>query len=211
MKYNETYLGRTLNLGRIEQMDRTGEPLTPEERAVLDAANPRERMEAARAYVEHLEQIVRLHGGTIITERSGWRDGEQFSERTVETFPPLMNGNGGNGRTNSRPRGAGRPRAKAGSRSSGSSSDDPDEPEPPRRRLCAFCKRDIPPERATQARYCSDKHAEVARKRRTRDRQRSLRVGQPAIGCRCNGRHMIFADWPGHCIRCGRGDKAVIV
>jgi hypothetical protein len=186
MKYNETYLDEFLELGRIEQNARCGEPLTPEEQTILDAAiaaNPREVMEAAKAYEKHLEQEKRLYGGTIITERRGWRDGKQFSERTVETFPPLVNtngGNGANGRTAPRQRGAGRPRAKAGSRSSGSSSgDDSDEPEPPSRRLCAFCGRNIPGERSPLARYCSDRHAARDRQRRKRTRDRSAKVSIP--------------------------------
>jgi hypothetical protein len=107
--------------------------------------------------------------------------------------------------------------------------DDPDEPEPPSRRLCALCSRDIPAERATQARYCSDRHAERDRKRRTRarNRERSVKVSilrqllvdrtnnlEPGelvplledATCACNGRHILDVDpkLGKRCVRCGR-------
>jgi hypothetical protein len=165
---------------------------------------------------------ARRTGGTV------FRNGRPLVPQITlvrEAAPPVIaNGNGSNGRTAPRQRGAGRPRAQAGSRSSSSSGDDSDEPEPPSRRLCAFCNHEIPARRATQARYCSDRHAERDRKQRTRRRNRQ-RAAKPLehLGayrvasrdeydellrlarCRCNGRHLIFADWPGHCIRCGHG------
>jgi hypothetical protein len=171
----------------------------------------------------------------VIHERH--RNGE-LVDRTVQTCPSPATAND-NGRTAPRRRGAGRPRAKAGSRSSSSLGDDSDEPEPPKRRLCALCNRDIPPERAPQAKYCSEQHAERDRKRRTRarNRERAVKVGAltwrndhlggyripPAEAdellkklrrlaeCRCNGRHMVFADWADHCVRCGRDRKAGVV
>jgi hypothetical protein len=127
--------------------------------------------------------------------------------------------------TGPRPRGGGRPRARA-ARSGSSSSSDPDEPEPPRRRLCAFCGREISG-RSAQARYCTDKHADRDRQRRkrARDRERAVAKPRPVVwggyklqpgeyagllrlaNCRCNGHHILAPpdDPPSpRCIKCGR-------
>jgi hypothetical protein len=120
---------------------------------------------------------------------------------------------------------------RRGERSRSSSSDDPD-PDPDqdsdeswRRRLCAHCGKDIPDDRAPQARYCKDEHGALYRQRlkRRRDRERSKLPPTPSsagdlryrqltydelirlqrlVVCRCNGHHLEFE--PGHCTKCGR-------
>lgn len=140
-----------------------------------------------------------------------------------------------------RPRGAGRPAVRGASRRSSARSGDsgdsgeegpegPDDAPPSRRRLCAHCGRPIPAERATQARYCSDTHADADRQRRkrARDRERDLRPRVPTAAderrmltlepgehdrlralVTCNGRHAVILagrdDEPGpRCVKCGR-------
>jgi hypothetical protein len=129
-----------------------------------------------------------------------------------------------------RTRGAGRPKAQAtrSSARSGDSGDDSDSSsdssEPAPRRLCAFCGKDIPPERSPKATHCSDKHAANDRKRRQRQRERERSklppTPQPAdywrmreitdqdrkrlwelAVCRCNGHHIELE--PGWCCKCG--------
>lgn len=121
--------------------------------------------------------------------------------------------------------------SRRGERATSSSSDDPgpSEPEPhseqpPTRRLCQFCNRDIPPDRSSRARYCSDRHADRDRQRRKRQRDRaraqlprvpttadfrrmleldaetSEKLRQVSV-CRCDGSHLELE--PGECFRCG--------
>jgi hypothetical protein len=161
-----------------------------------------------------------------------WARAQGCTHRITETgsMQPLGSppSNGAVGRapreaTNDRQRGS-----RRGARASSSSSDDPDDEgptdEPPARRLCQFCGGDIPAERARQARYCSDRHADRDRQRRKRqrDRERDLRPRMPTSAdfrrmleitdelseqlrlrafCNCNGRHQEFE--PGECFRCG--------
>jgi hypothetical protein len=101
-----------------------------------------------------------------------WAEATDLGTERQKTTPIIANGNG---RTAPRPRGAGRPRAKAGARStsSGSGDDDPPEPPPSRRRLCAVCGGDLP---ADRKQYCSDRHADRARQRRKRARDRVARA-----------------------------------
>jgi hypothetical protein len=104
--------------------------------------------------------------------------------------------------------------------------DDPDEPEPPRRRLCAFCGAELPPDRR---KYCTDKHAGRDRQRRKREHHRARDVipripttadwkrmedMQPGewerllacATCRCNGHDILDRDplLGYRCIKCGR-------
>ena len=130
--------------------------------------------------------------------------------------------------TNVRRRGSRRSPSRRSSERSGDSGDDGPSDEPPsRRRLCGLCGRDIPAGRSRRARYCSDRHAALARQRRKRQRDRA-RDGTPRIPtsqgrmlvlgevelerllqftvCRCN-RHRILDRDPvlGHrCVKCGR-------
>src|SRR5215212_1676774 len=119
-----------------------------------------------------------------------------------------------------RTRGAGRPAGRGSSRRSSArsgdsgSEDGPSDEPPSRRRLCTFCGRPLSPERATQARYCSDKHADADRQRRkrTHDRERDVGPRVPTTAdeqrmlrfeageyerllrlatCRCNGTHIL--------------------
>jgi hypothetical protein len=230
-----------VELGRIEQKDRVGEALTSDEQTVLEAVldhplGARMLSSAARQYIEYLDRQVREHGGTIVTHRVRYRDGRRTSERRVERFPATRRGGAPTAerravaRSTPRARGAGRPKGQStrSSARSGDSGDDGPSDEPPsRRRLCAFCGRDI--HRATQAKYCSDKHADADRQRRKRQRQRerNLRPRVPTTAdewrmstfevggyerllkfatCRCNGHHILDRDEElGHrCIQCGR-------
>ena len=131
-----------------------------------------------------------------------------------------------------RARGAGRPAGRGASRRSsarsGDSGDDSDSSsdssEPAKRRLCAFCGKDIPAERSPRATHCSDRHADRDRQRRKRQRDRARSKLPPTpttadfrrmleitdeqrdwlralVDCRCNGRHQEFD--PGECFRCG--------
>jgi hypothetical protein len=233
MQYTATYLpfrpDGTVDLAELGRIEQKGlrEGLTDGERAAFDEARAHPEgaamlRNARLEYRESLEREIQKSGGAIVTER--WRNGVR-AERTVQYFKPLVPATNGNGRA--RQRGAGRPKAKAGSRTSSSSSgdDDPPGPEPPRRRLCALCNRDIPPERAPQARYCSQRHAERHRKRRTRARHVAPRASTPTderrylkfepgeperllllAPCRCNGNHVLERDPElGHrCVKCGR-------
>jgi hypothetical protein len=81
------YLGRTLNLGRIAQDVLAGKPLTAEDQAIYDEAlpDPRRIMEAVHAWVEHLEQMTRAFGGTVIHERH--RNGELVAQVRAQHWP----------------------------------------------------------------------------------------------------------------------------
>jgi hypothetical protein len=129
-----------VELGRIEQDRRCGRPLSPEEKAAWDwiAAQPGGGpclLAAGRLYEEHLEQVVRQHGGSIIRERHGWRNGRRTVTRTFQRFPePVTKFRG---RAMPRARGAGRRGARAARRAAGiragtdPGDDGPGEPEPP--------------------------------------------------------------------------------
>jgi hypothetical protein len=115
-------------------------------------------------------------------------------------------------------------RAAAPSRGSPSDDSDSESSEPAQRRLCAYCGKDIPPDRSPKATHCSDRHADRDRQRRKRqrDRARSKLPSTPMpadfwrmleistedrerlselVVCRCNGHHLEFE--PGWCTKCG--------
>jgi hypothetical protein len=130
--------------------------------------------------------------------------------------------------------GGGRPKGqstRSSARSGDSGEDDQaSEPEPhpepakPKRRLCAFCGKDMPADRSPRAKYCKGAHADRDRQRRKRQRDRE-RARLPRVAttadfwrmlelnsevsaklrevsvCRCNGSHLEFE--PGQCFRCG--------
>jgi hypothetical protein len=109
--------------------------------------------------------------------------------------------------------------SRRGDRATSSSSDDPD-PEPPAARPCACgCGRPRRPGSNYFDDECRKRHArERKRVQRRRDRENPDRVverdtarglyGMPAKPCDCNGRHIVLADWPGHCVRCGHDRPA---
>jgi len=135
--------------------------------------------------------------------------------------------------TNARSRGS-----RRGQRATSSSSDDPgsdsdssdssDSSEPARRRLCAFCNRELTP---GKRKYCSALHADRDRQRRKRERDRAraltpkipttaadakMRRFEPGeyerllskATCACNGHHLLDAprdpDLGERCCKCGR-------
>jgi hypothetical protein len=184
---------------------------------------------------EHLEKHARTHGGVLITEhRRTGVDGRRTIERTVRRFapqgrrpdaPPELD----RGSPRTRARGAGRPKAQAtrsSAQSGDSGSDDSESSEPPAvGRLCQLsgCDRDLPPSRP---KYCCDQHADLARKRRERRRDRAnpdriaerklkrlaaaeslerLTAEELPRGCRCSNEG-VYRDPEGAwiCRACGR-------
>lgn len=135
---------------------------------------------------EHLERQARERPGTFVTDaqRIGL-DGRRTIDRRVDHFPAKHVLADRTLRSRPHARGAGRPKAQAtrsSARSGDSGSGDGlgESKEPPKRRLCAFCNRELPP---GKRRYCSDKHAgrDRQRRKRERDRQRTGVGGARAI------------------------------
>jgi hypothetical protein len=212
-----------LKLGAIEQAHRTGEELTSEQEDARNAVleHPMGALWLSRSalqYDAYLAEQVRIHGGEIVSETYRW--GRRV-ERTVQRFPgaqvqPQLQGE-------ARP-GVRRSSQRSCARSGDSPGDDGPSDEPPSRRLCAFCGKDIPPERSPKATHCTDKHADRDRQRRkrARDRARSKLPAAPITAdfrrmvqlhdaererlwelavCRCNGQHLELE--PGSCAKCG--------
>ena len=214
-----------IKLGEIEHKHRLGEPLTAAESDARDAALEIRSgggsstlgivlAYAARVYEAHLEQVVREYGGTIVTETTRWETGRDHParERHVQRFRGTRTVTATT-RPCARPRGTGkRPKGRStrSSAKSGDSGSEDGESEPPHAgRLCQLSGCDRPARR----KYCCDAHADLARKRRQRgrDRQQPERAAERAAEnglagrakpCRCNGHHIL--DGTGyHCIKCG--------
>src|SRR5215207_1184135 len=208
-------------LGEIEQAVRTHQPLTAAEGATYEEALAHPHAAAmlsaaADAYAEHLGQVVREYGGTIVTERTRWENGRRVRTRHVQRFRGTRKV-ATHKRTATRARGAGRPKGQS-ARSSAKSGDSGEDGEPPGRTCACGCDLDIS-HRASQAKYLNDAHAASARQRRRRNRKRDWNpdvsprdfISQAELeklrrrikgACRCNGSHIL--DETGvHCIKCG--------
>jgi hypothetical protein len=166
------------------------------------------------------------HGAEAMRRGDAWIVGIEAHNRHVlrrmtRTRPAAT-------RTTTRARGAGRPASskRSSARSGDSGSDDGPSDEPPsRRRLCAFCGRELPPARR---KFCTDKHADRYRQRRKRERDRARAVTprrptsadfrrmlvldpveleqllrRARAGCRCNGHHLVLKVDAPRCCKCG--------
>ena len=186
-----------------------------------------------------IAQSDRMQGNTVSVRDRAMEPGTVYVVRgRVRRVVPQVRARG------TRRLAAGRPKAQStrSSARSGDSGDDgssdPDESEPPKRRLCAFCGRELP---AGKRKFCSDKHAAADRKRRQRERDRARAISTPSLPttadvrrmlriddeelarllilavCRCNGHHILERDalLGRRCCKCGRqrpgyGPKAVV-